>query len=282
MMSALLVIMIVLAVYSVISDKSGEGIKFYLMPSLDKIKEIGFGTVAVAAMNQAFFTLSIGIGNMAIFGSYIGKERALMGEATNVAILDSFVALASGFIVFPACFAFGVNADSGPSLIFKTLPNVFNHLPAGRFFGALFFVFLTFAAFSTVLAVFENILTCCCELFGISRRKSCIINCILMLVLSMPCVLGFNILAGFNPLGEGSVVMDLEDFIVSNVLLPLGSFIFVIFASYKFGWGWDKFRAEANEGKGLKIANWMRPYFKYVLPVIILVMFIIGIVDKFF
>ncbi len=282
MMSALLVIMIVLAVYSVISDKSGEGVKFYLMPSLDSIKKIGFGTVAVAAMNQAFFTLSIGIGNMAIFGSYIGKERALMGEATNVAVLDSFVALASGFIIFPACFAFGVEADSGPSLIFKTLPNVFNNLPAGRVFGTMFFVFLTFAAFSTVLAVFENILTCCCELFGISRRKSCIINCIAMLALSMPCVLGFNLLSGFTPFGKGSNVMDLEDFIVSNILLPLGSLIFVIFAMFKFGWGWDKFKAEANAGKGLKVANWMRIYMTFILPVIILIMFVMGIVDKFF
>lgn len=281
MMIALLGIMVVLAVYSIVNDKSGEGLKFYLMPNIDKIKDVGLGTIAVAAMNQAFFTLSIGIGNIAIFGSYIGKERALMGEATNVAVLDTFVALASGFIIFPACFAFGVNPDSGPSLIFKTLPNVFNNLPAGRVFGSLFFVFLTFAAFSTVLAVFENIISCSCELFGISRRKSCLINCIAMLVLSVPCVLGFNVLSGFTPLGKGTNIMDLEDFIVSNILLPLGSFVFVIFSTHKFGWGWDKFKSEANEGKGLKVANWMKIYMQYILPVIILVMFVVGIVDKF-
>ncbi len=281
MMLALLGIMVVLAVYSIVNDKGGEGLKFYLMPNIDKIKDVGLGTIAVAAMNQAFFTLSIGIGNMAIFGSYIGKERALMGEATNVAVLDTFVALASGFIIFPACFAFGVNPDSGPSLIFKTLPNVFNNLPAGRVFGSLFFVFLTFAAFSTILAVFENIISCSCELFGISRRKSCFINCIAMLVLSVPCVLGFNVLSGFTPLGKGTNIMDLEDFIVSNILLPLGSFVFVIFSTHKFGWGWDKFKSEANEGKGLKVANWMKIYMQYILPVIILVMFVVGIVDKF-
>ncbi len=281
MMLALLGIMVVLAIYSIASDKSGQGLKFYLMPSLKSIEEVGLGTVAVAAMNQAFFTLSIGIGNMAIFGSYIGKERALMGEAVNVAVLDSFVALASGLIIFPACFAFGVNPDSGPSLIFKTLPNVFNNLPAGRFFGTLFFIFLTFAALSTVLTVFENILSCCCELFGISRKKSCVINCIAMLALSMPCVLGFNLLSGFTPFGEGSNIMDLEDFIVSNVLLPLGSFIFVIFSMFKFGWGWDKFTAEANSGKGLKVAKWMRFYMTFILPAIIIIMFVVGIVDKF-
>ncbi len=281
MMSALFVIMIVLGVYSVINDKSGEGIKFYLLPSLDAIRELGFGTIAVAAMNQAFFTLSVGVGSMAIFGSYIGKERALLGEATNVAVLDSFVAIASGFIIFPACFAFGVEADAGPSLIFKTLPNVFNNLPAGRIFGSLFFVFLIFAAFSTVLAVFENILTCFSELFNVSRKKSCLINCALVLVLSVPCILGFNVLSGFMPFGEGSNIMDLEDFLVSNILLPLGSFVFVIFATHKFGWGWDKFTAEANEGKGFKVKNWMKIYMQFILPAIILVMFVIGIVDKF-
>ncbi len=281
MMSALMVIMIILAVYSVVTDKSGQGVKFYLMPSLDAIKELGLGTIAVAAMNQAFFTLSVGVGSMAIFGSYIDKERALLGEAANVAVLDSFVAIASGFIIFPACFAFGVQADSGPSLIFKTLPNVFNHLPAGRLFGSLFFVFLIFAAFSTVLAVFENILTCFSELFNISRKKSCFINCILLLVLSVPCILGFNVLSGFTPFGKGSNVMDLEDFIVSNILLPLGSFVFVVFATHKFGWGWNKFKDEANEGKGMKVKNWMKIYMQFILPAIILAMFVLGIVDKF-
>lgn len=284
MMTAMLFLILIVAVYSVSMDKSGEGLKFYLVPSIEKIKEIGIHNVAVAAMTQAFFTLSIGIGNMAIFGSYIDSERSLLGEAVNVAALDSFVALAAGFIIFPVCFAFGGGeasaADSGPSLIFKTLPNIFNRMPGGRIFGSLFFVFLIFAAFSTVLTVFENILTCCCELFGISRKKSCFINCIILLILSVPCVLGFNVLSGFEPFGANSSIMDLEDFIVSNVLLPLGSFVFVIFSMFKFGWGWDKFKEEANRGKGLKVKNWMRVYMTYVLPAIIIVMFCIGIITK--
>lgn len=280
MMVALLVIMVALAVFSIVNDTSGEGLKFYLMPSFDKIQEAGgLGTVAVAAMNQAFFTLSIGIGNMAIFGSYIGKERALMGEATNVAVLDTFVAISSGLIIFPACAAFGVPVDSGPALIFQTLPNVFNNMPGGRIFGSFFFLFLIFAAFSTVLAVFENILSCCCELFNISRRKSCVVNCIAMLVLSVPCVLGFNVLSGVNLAGMN--IMDMEDFIVSNILLPVGSFVFVIFATHKFGWGWKNFTDEANAGKGFKVKNWMKIYMQYVIPVIICALFVFGIVDKF-
>ncbi len=278
MMIALLAIMLVLAVNSIFTDTSGEGLRFYLIPNLQTMKEVGIGNIIVAAMNQAFFTLSLGIGNMAVFGSYIGKERALMGEATNVAILDTFVALCSGFIIFPACFAFGVQPDSGHSLIFITLPNIFNRLPLGRLWGSLFFVFLSFAAISTVLTVFESIISCTCELFGWSRKRSCVYNCIAMLLLSVPCVLGFNLLSGFQPLGAGSNVMDLEDMLVSNILLPLGSITFILFATHRFGWGWDNFVAEANTGKGLKVPAWLRPYVKYVLPLIILFVFVIGMV----
>ena len=283
MMLALLALIIVLAVYSVVSDKSGQGIKFYLLPDFAALKESGTSVfdIIVAAMNQAFFTLSIGIGNMAIFGSYIGKDRSLMGEAVNVAALDTFVAFMSGLIIFPACFAHGITPNAGPSLIFQTLPNVFNNLPAGRFFGSIFFLFLTFAAFSTVLTVFENIIACNCDLFGISRKKASLINTVLIFGLSIPCILGFNVLSGFKPFGDGSNVLDLEDFIVSNVLLPLGSMVFVLFACHKFGFGWKNFRKEANEGKGLKVPSWMRIYMQFILPAIIFALFIVGIVTKF-
>jgi len=275
MMLALLAIMAVLAVNSIFMDGGAEGLKFYLLPDFGRMAEIGVGEVIVGAMNQAFFTLSLGVGSMAIFGSYIGKERALMGEAANVAVLDTIVALTSGLIIFPACFAYGVQPDSGPTLIFITLPNIFNNIPMGRFWGSLFFVFMTFAAFSTVLAVFENIIACTRDLFSWSRKKACLINCILMLVLSMPCVLSQNIWSEIKVFGKN--FMDLEDFTVSNILLPIGSLLFVLFCVTRYGWGWDKFVAEANEGKGLKVAKWMRPYMTYVLPVIVLVLFLVGI-----
>ena len=278
MMLALLAIMIVLAVNSILMDGGSEGLKFYLLPDFSRMQEIGVANVIVGAMNQAFFTLSLGIGAMAIFGSYIGKERALMGEAVNVAVLDTFVAIASGLIIFPACFAYGVQPDSGPQLIFITLPNIFNHIPLGRLWGSLFFVFMFFAALSTVLAVFENIISCNIDLFGWSRKKTCLINAVLMFVLSLPCVLGFNVLSGIQPLGDGSTFMDLEDFIVSNLLLPLGSLVFILFCVTRYGWGWSKFMAEANEGRGLKVANWMRGFMTFVLPIIVLAIFIIGIV----
>ena len=281
MMIALLVIMLVLSVNSIITDTSGNGLRFYLIPDMDIIRSVGIGNIIVAAMNQAFFTLSLGIGNMAIFGSYIDKKHALMGEATNVAILDTFVAFCSGFIIFPACFAFGVQPDSGPSLIFITLPNVFNHLPMGRLWGSCFFIFLSFAAFSTVLTVFESIISCTCDIFGWSRKRACIYNCLLMLVLSIPCVLGFNLLSNIQPLGAGSTIMDFEDLIVSNFLLPLGSIVFLIFATHRFGWGWNNFRAEANTGKGLQLPTWLRPYMAYVLPVLILFVFIVGLINVF-
>ncbi len=277
MMLALLGIMVVLAINSIFTDGGAEGLRFYLLPDLGKMKEVGVGNVVVAAMNQSFFTLSLGMGAMAIFGSYIGKERALMGEAVNVALLDTFVAVTSGLIIFPACFAFGVAPDSGPGLIFVTLPNIFEAMTGGRIWGSLFFVFMSFAALSTVLAVFEQLLSCTMELWGWSRKKACIINGVAMFVLSMPCVLGFNVWKNIQPLGAGTNIMDLEDFLVSNILLPIGSLIFVLFCTTRYGWGWKKFMAEANEGKGLKVAKWMRPYMTYVLPVIILSLFLMGI-----
>ena len=281
MMIALLVIMVILAINSFTMDGAKEGLSFYLKPDFQKMQEIGVGNVVVAAMTQAFFTLSLGIGAMAIFGSYIGKERSLMGESINVAILDTFVALVSGLIIFPACFTYQVEVGSGPSLIFVTLPNVFNNMPMGNLWGALFFVFMTFAAFSTVLAVFENILSCCMDMFGWSRKKACLINCLLLLVLSLPCALGFNLLAEVHPLGGSTTFLDLEDFLVSNILLPLGSLIFVIFAVSKRGWGWKKFMEEANAGRGWKVKNWMRGYITYVLPIIIIALFVIGLVTYF-
>ena len=278
MMILLLVVMLLLAVNSCFMDGGVEGLKFYLVPSLANMKEKGIGNVIVGAMNQSFFSLSLGIGAMAIFGSYLGKDRALMGEAANVCILDTFVAFTAGLIIFPACFAYGVEPDSGPSLVFITLPNIFNNIPMGRLWGSLFFIFMFFAAFSTILAVFENIIACTMDLTGWSRKKVCLICGIAIFLLSIPCVLGFNVLSGIQPLGAGSTIMDLEDKIVSSYLLPLGSLIFVIFCVGRYGWGWDKFLAEANAGKGLKVASWMRPYMTYVVPVLVLIIFILGLI----
>lgn len=282
MMIALLLIMIVLAINSIAMDGASEGLSFYLLPDFGKMKEVGVLTTIVGAMNQAFFTLSLGIGAMAIFGSYIGKERALFGEAVNVAILDTFVAIVAGLIIFPACFSFGVEADSGPSLVFITLPNIFNHIPLGRLWGSLFFIFMSFAAFSTVLAVFENIISCGMDLTGCSRRKSALVNLVLMFLLSLPCVLGYNLWSSVTPLGAGSTIMDLEDFLVSNILLPLGSLVYLLFCVTRYGWGWKNFVKEANTGKGLKIASWMRFYLTYILPFIVIIIFVLGIKDKFF
>lgn len=281
MMIALLVIMVVLAINSFFMEGGEAGLEFYLKPSLERLQEAGVVNVIVGAMNQAFFTLSLGMGAMAIFGSYIDKDRALMGEAVNVALLDTFVAFASGLIIFPACFAYNVQPDSGPSLIFITLPNIFNHIPMGRLWGSLFFIFLTFAALSTVLTVFEGILACTIDLFGWSRKKACLINGVLMFVLSLPCALGFNLLSGITPFGAGSTIMDLEDFLVSNLLLPIGSLIFILFCTTKYGWGWKKFQAEANTGKGLKVQNFMRGYCTFVLPVIVLILFGMGLYQFF-
>lgn len=278
MMIALLVIMVILAINSVFLKGGSEGLAFYLIPDLGRMKEAGIMNVIVGAMNQSFFTLSLGIGSMAIFGSYLGKERTLMGESVNVAILDTFVAMTSGLIIFPACFAYNVQPDSGPSLIFITLPNIFNNLAGGRIWGSLFFVFMTFAAFSTVLAVFENIIACTMDLTGWSRKKTCIIDGVLMFIFSIPCTLGFNVWSGFQPLGAGTGVLDLEDFIVSNLLLPIGSLIYIVFCVTRYGWGWDKFIAEANEGTGLKVAKWMRGYVTFVLPIIVIIILIAGLI----
>ena len=281
MMLALLAIMVVLAVNGIFLPGGSEGLKFYLVPNIETIKEVGLLQIISGAMQQSFFTLSLGMGAMAIFGSYLNKDRALMGEAVNVAVLDTFVAVVSGLIIFPACYAFGVEPDSGPNLIFITLPNIFNNMSGGRIWGSLFCIFLCFAAFSTVLAVFQSIIACCEDVFGWSKKKACLINCIAMLVLCVPCILGFNVLSGFNPFGAGSTIMDLEDFAVSNVILPLGSLTFTIFCTAKFGWGWRNFTEESNQGKGLKVKNWMIGYFSYVLPAIIFVVFALGMLSFF-
>ena len=280
MMLALIVMMMVLAVNSIFLDGGSEGLRFYLVPDISRMMDVGFGNVVVGAMNQSFFTLSLGIGSMAIFGSYIGKERALAGEAVRVCVLDTFVALCSGLIIFPACFAYGVDVTAGPPLIFMTLPNVFNNIPLGRFWGTLFFLFMTFAAYSTVLAVFENIVSCVSELTGWCRKKTCAIMCVVILVLSIPCVLGYNVWSHILPIG-GHDILDSEDFIVSNLLLPGGSLLFILFCTTRYGWGWDKFLAEANEGKGLKVAKWLRPYMTFVLPVIVAVILVYGVYSFF-
>ena len=278
LMTALMIIMVILAIHSIFLPGGGKGLSFYLLPSLTRLNEAGLGNVVVAAMNQAFFTLSLGVGAMAILGSYIGRERSLLGESVHVAVLDTFVAIVSGLIIFPACFAYNVQPDAGPGLIFITLPNIFNHMPLGRIWGCFFFIFMTFAAFSTVLAVFENILACVMDMTGWSRMKTSWICGILIFLLSLPCALGYNVLSGIAPMGEGTTFLDLEDFIVSNILLPGGSLIFVLFCTLRYGWGWDNFIKEANEGRGLKIASALRPYMTFVLPVIVLVILILGLI----
>ena len=280
MMMALIVLIWVLAFHSMTLVGGSKGLSFYLIPDFRRMAEIGVGNVIVGAMNQAFFTLSLGIGAMAIFGSYIDKEHALMGEAVRVSLLDTMVALCSGLIIFPACFAYGVDVNSGPALIFMTLPNVFNHIALGRFWGSLFFLFLTFAAFSTVLAVFENIVCCVSEMTGWNRKKTCLVCCVGIFLLSLPCLLGYNLWQNVRPIA-GHDILDSEDFLVSNLMLPLGSLIFILFCTTRYGWGWEKFMKEANEGTGLKVAKWMRPYMTYVLPVIVFVIFVVGLVGFF-
>ncbi len=281
MMLALLAIMLVLAFNSIFTDGGKEGLAFYLLPDIDKIKSIGIGNVIVGAMSQAFFTLSLGMGAMSIFGSYIGKDRSLLGESVNIAVLDTFVAVTSGLIFFPACFAYGVEVNSGPRLIFVTLPNIFNNMPMGRLWGSLFFIFMTFAALSTVFAAFEAIVACCTDLFNWSRKKACVLNVVPMFLLSLPCALGFNVLSDFKPFGDGTSILDLEDFIVSNIILPLGSLAFILFCTSRYGWGWKNFIAEANTGKGLKVANWMRLYMTWVVPAVIIFIFVFGLYNFF-
>lgn len=282
MMACLLVLMIVLAINSVMLPNSGAGLKYYLYPDFSKVVEHGVSEVVFAAMGQAFFTLSLGIGALAIFGSYIGKEQRLTGEAMWIMTLDTFVAIISGLIIFPACFSFGINPGSGPNLLFVTLPNVFNAMPGGQFWGALFFLFMLFAAMSTVIAVFENITSCICDLTGWERRKTIRFNIVAIILLSMPCVLGFNHWSGFQPLGPGSGVLDLEDFLVSNNLLPLGSLVYLTFCTSRYGWGWDNFMREADTGKGVAFPKWIRFYATYILPLIVLYIFFNGYYALFF
>lgn len=276
MMTLLLFIIVVLAVRGMTLEGGMEGLKFYLFPDVQRMKEVGVLQTITAAMNQAFFTLSLGIGAMAIFGSYIDKKRTLLGESVNIAILDTFVALVSGLIIFPTCFAFDISPDMGPSLIFITLPNIFNHMAGGRIWGTLFFVFMTFAAFSTILAVFENIISCGMDLFHWSRKKSCLFNLIALIVLSLPCVFGYNIWSAFHPMGAESTILDLEDFMVSNVILPIGSLIYLLFCVTRYGWGFDKYLQEANTGEGLKIPKGIRIYVTYILPVLLILLILQG------
>lgn len=280
MMSCLFFIMIILVVRSVTLPGASEGLKFYLVPSLDKIMEHGVKEVIFAAMGQAFFTLSLGIGAMAIFGSYIDKSHRLTGEAVNITILDTSVAFTSGLIIFPACYAFGLNPTEGPKLIFVVLPNIFNSMAGGRFWGALFFVFMSFAALSTVIAVFENIISFGMDLWSWSRKKAVIVNLFAIIILSLPCVLGYNVLSSFQPLGEGSAILDLEDFIISNCLLPLGSLIYLAFCTSRYGWGWDNFIKEADSGIGIKFPKGARFYVTWILPLIVLIIFFVGIFQK--
>ena len=269
MVLLLLFIIVVLAVRSMTLEGGTEGLKFYLLPDVQRMRDVGILETITAAMNQAFFTLSLGIGSMAIFGSYIDKSRTLLGESVNIAMLDTFVALVSGLIIFPTCFAFDISPDMGPSLIFITLPNIFNHMVGGRVWGTLFFVFMTFAAFSTILAVFENIISCGMDLFHWSRKKSCLINLVALIVLSLPCVFGYNIWSAIQPLGEGSTILDLEDFIVSNMMLPVGALVYLLFCVTRYGWGFDHYLKEANTGEGIKMPGGVRFYVTFILPVLL-------------
>ena len=281
MMMALIVLMLALAVHSLFLPGGSEGLKFYLLPDIQRLKDAGVGNVIVGAMNQSFFTLSLGIGAMAIFGSYIGKEHALLGESVRVVVLDTFVAITAGLIIFPACFTYGVDQTSGPSLIFITLPNIFANMAMGRLWGSLFFLFMAFAALSTVLAVFENIICCGMELTGWNRQKSSLVNFFLIIALSLPCVLGYNVWAWDGFAIFGGAVLDVEDFLVSNLFLPLGSLVYLLFCVTRYGWGWDNYKKEVNTGKGLKMHDWMRGYLTYGLPLIVLFIFVFGLYDKF-
>ena len=281
MMASLFVILIILCIRSVTLPGAAEGVRFYLIPDFHKITEYGLFEVVFAAMGQAFFTLSLGIGAMAIFGSYIAKEHTLTGESVRICTLDTIVALLAGLIIFPACFAFQVNPGEGPGLVFVTLPNIFNQMAGGRIFGTLFFIFMSFAALSTIIAVFVNTLSFSIDLFGWTRKKAVAVNFVLILLLSLPCVFGFNIWSAIAPLGAGSTIQDLEDFIVSNNLLPLGSLGYLLFCTSRYGWGWKNFIKEADSGKGVKFPQWSRIYVSFILPAIVLFIFIMGYVQKF-
>ena len=281
MMIALLLIMVVLAVNSLFMPGAKEGLSFFLVPDFARMQEVGVVNTLVSAMNQAFFTLSLGIGAMSIFGSYIGKEHSLLGESVRIVVLDTFVAITAGLIIFPACFTYHVDQTSGPSLIFITLPNIFANMSMGWLWGSLFFLFMAFAAMSTVLAVFENIICCGMELTGCSRKKSSLVNLVLIILLSMPCVLGYNLWAWDGFAVFGGAVLDVEDFLVSNLFLPLGSLVYLLFCVTRYGWGWQNYKKEVNTGKGLKVQDWMRGYLTYVLPLIVVFIFAFGLYDKF-
>ena len=281
MMIALLLIMVVLAVNSLFMPGAKEGLTFFLVPDFARMQEVGVVNTLVSAMNQAFFTLSLGIGAMSIFGSYIGKEHSLLGESVRIVVLDTFVAITAGLIIFPACFTYHVDQTSGPSLIFITLPNIFANMSMGRLWGSLFFLFMAFAAMSTVLAVFENIICCGMELTGCSRKKSSLVNLVLIILLSMPCVLGYNLWAWDGFAVFGGAVLDVEDFLVSNLFLPLGSLVYLLFCVTRYGWGWQNYKKEVNTGEGLKVQDWMRGYLTYVLPLIVVFIFAFGLYDKF-
>lgn len=276
MMIALLVLILALAVNSILLSDAGEGLKFYLVPDFEKVSEIGIGNIVSAAMNQSFFTLSLGIAAMEIFGSYMSKDNTLPGESVKICALDTFVAIMAGLIIFPACFSYGVEPDQGPALIFITLPNVFVNMAGGRIWGTLFFLFMTFACFSTIIAVFENIISFCIDMFGISRKKSVVINAVIILIASLPCVFGFNIWSGFELFGQN--VLGMEDFLVSNILLPVGSLIYLLFCVTKFGWGFDNYLTECNTGKGMKFSRFLKPYFQFVLPVLVLIVLVQGFI----
>ena len=277
MMSALFILILILAIHSFTLSGAGEGIRFYLIPNIESVKAVGLGNVIAAAMNQSFFTLSLGIAAMELFGSYMSREHTLLGEGARICVLDTFVAIAAGLIIFPACFSYGVEVGAGPKLIFVTLPNVFVNMAGGRIWGTLFFLFMTFAAFSTVIAVIENIMSTCMDTFGWSRKKAAILNGVIILLASIPCVLGYNILSDFHPIG-GRDVLDSEDFLVSSILLPLGSLVYLLFCVTRWGRAFKNYQAEANTGKGLKVASWMRWVFLIVLPIMILIIFIVGLI----
>lgn len=276
MMIALLFLIIILAAHSLTLSGASEGLSFYLIPRFSTVQNVGLGNVISAAMNQAFFTLSLGVAAMEIFGSYMSKDNTLAGEGIRICALDTFVAIMAGLIIFPACFSYGVEVNAGPQLIFITLPNVFVNMAGGRIWGSLFFLFMTFASFSTVIAVFENIMSFCMDMFGISRRKAALINCIIILIASLPCVLGYNLWSGLHLIG-GRDVLDSEDFLVSNLLLPLGSLVYLLFCVTRWGWGFDNYLEEANTGKGIKISRFLKPYFQFILPVLILIILIQGL-----
>lgn len=277
MMTALLLVIVVLAVHSLTLSNAAEGVKFYLVPNTEAVAAVGLKNVITAAMNQSFFTLSLGVAAMEIFGSYMGKDHTLAGEGVRICALDTFVATMAGLIIFPACFSYNVEVNAGPSLIFITLPNVFINMSGGRIWGSLFFLFMTFASFSTVIAVFENIMSFCMDMFGWSRNKAALINCIVILIASLPCVLGYNVWSNLHLIG-GRDVLDSEDFIVSNLLLPIGSLIYLLFCVTKWGWGFEKYCEEANTGDGIKISKKLKPYFQFILPILIVFILIQGLI----